>query len=118
MVDFIRKLKGISFTETLRCLGVNGGSFTRACPQEARRREFVKKFNAWCGNYSKYLCERLRLCNRIDALVKTSEDMELDGLPEAYFLRDVYQYQSAILSGVDNELKFELYREVRFGKGI
>lgn len=115
VIDLIRQLKGLSFRDSLKYLGITGGDSFRPCPQEVRRIELVKKFNLWCENYSKYLCEILRLCNQVDALFKSPDCFELNGLPGAYFLRDIYQYHLSILDGKDDAMKFKLYKEVRYG---
>ncbi len=115
---FVMKTRGISFPETLQYLGTCGNLPVGTNPLEVKRRELVKKFNSWCSDYSKYICERLRLCNRIDALMRTPENLAIDGVSEMYLLLDVYQYHLAILGGADDKSRFELYQEVKFGTGI
>lgn len=115
-IDFIMKLKGISFRDALGYPGVSRDRQIKQNSQEIRRRELIEKFKEWCCNYTKYLCERLRVCNQIDSLVKTSDDLEPKGLSEMYLLRDVCRYHLSILNGKDGEAKFELYKEVRHGR--
>jgi len=115
VIDFIVKLKNISFSDALGYLGISSNGQTKTNPPETRRRELIEKFKEWCCNYTKYLCERLRVCNQIDSLVKTSEDLELKGLSEMYLLRDVYQYHLSILNNREDETKFKLYEEVCYG---
>ena len=117
-IDFIMKLKGISFRDALGYLGISGDKQVKQNPQETRRCELVEKFKGWCGNYTKYLCEMLRLCNRIDSIVKTPGDLGLKGLSEMYLLRDVCRYHLSILNGKESEAKFELYKEVYYGNRI
>lgn len=116
VVDFIMKLKNVSFPDALKYLGISGDKQVKQNPQETRRCEFVEKFKGWCGNYTKYLCEMLRLCNRIDSIVKTPGDLGLKGLSEMYLLRDVCRYHLSILNSKESEAKFELYKEVRHGR--
>lgn len=116
VIDFVMKYKGLSFPEALKYLGISGDKQVKQNPQETRRRELIEKFKEWCCDYTKYLCERLRVCNQIDSLVKTSDDLELKGLSEMYLLRDVCRYHLSILNGKDGEAKFELYKEVRHGR--
>lgn len=118
VIDFTMRSKGISFPDALQYLGIRGDSPVRTNPQEAKRRELVKKFNSWCSDYSKYICERLRLCNRIDALVKTPEDLELEGIAEMYQLRDMYLYHLSVLTDETDESRYQLYKEVRYGRKI
>ena len=61
-IDFIMKLKGISFRDALGYLGISGNGQGKTNPQQTRRRELIEKFKEWCRNYTKYLCERLRRC--------------------------------------------------------
>lgn len=55
------------------------------------------------------------MCNRIDAFIKTPDDLELEGLEEAYSLKDVCLYHLSILNSKDDETKFKLYEEVCYG---
>lgn len=113
-IDFIQRLRGVSFADALKYLGISvNRQITN--PQGIKRRGLVQKFNEWCCNYTKYLSEMLRLCNQIDALVKTHDGFELKGLEEMYLLRDVYQYHLSVLNSKNYETKFELYKEVRHG---
>src|SRR3990172_1458661 len=104
-----------SFKYTIVYLGISSNGQAETNPPETRRRELIEKFKEWCCNYTKYLCERLRVCNQIDSLVKTSDDLELKGLSEMYLLRDVYQYHLSILNNREDETKFKLYEEVCYG---
>ena len=115
VVDFVMKLNKVSFPDALGYLGISSNAQAKTNPQETRRRELIEIFKEWCCNYMKYLCERLRVCNQIDSLVKTSKDLELKGLSEMYLLRDVYQYHLSILNNREDETKFKLYEEVCYG---
>src|SRR3990167_5806352 len=113
-IDFVMKLKGLSFRDALQYLGISSDmQITK--PQESRKRELIEKFKEWCCNYTKYLCDRLRVCNQIDSLVKTSDYLELKGLSEMYLLRDICQNRLSILNNREDETKFKLYEEVCYG---
>ncbi len=116
VVDFIMKLKNVSFQDAFKYLGISSDKQVKQNPQEIRRPELIEKFKEWCCDYTKYLCEMLRLCNRIDSIVKSPGDLELKGLSEMYLLRDVCRYHLSILNGKEGEAKFELYKEVRHGR--
>ncbi len=116
VIDFVMKYKGLSFPEVLKYLGISSDRQIKQNPQEIRRPELIEKFKEWCCDYTKYLCERLRVCNQIDSLVKTSDDLELKGLSEMYLLRDICQYHLSILNNREDETKFKLYEEVRHGR--
>lgn len=115
-VDFIMKLKKVSFPDALVYLGISSNGQVKTNPQETKRRDVVNIFREWCSNYAKYSSEMLRLCNRIDSFVKTPDDLELEGLEEAYLLKDVCLYHLSILNSKDDETKFKLYKEVRHGR--
>lgn len=114
-IDFLMKHRGLSYQDAVAYLGISSDRQIKQNPQEIRRRELIEKFKGWCCNYTKYLCERLRVCNQIDSLVKTSDDLELKGLSDMYLLRDVYQYHLSILNNREDETKFKLYEEVCYG---
>ncbi len=114
-VDFIMKLKKVSFPDALVYLGISSNGQVKTNPQETKRRDVVNKFREWCSNYAKYSSEMLRLCNRLDAFVKIPDDLELKGIGEMYLLRDVYQYHLSILNNREDETKFKLYEEVCYG---
>lgn len=118
VIDFIMKFKGFAFRDALNYLNISGDRPIKPNPQETRRRELVNKFREWCCNYTKYICEMLRLCNRIYALVNTPNDLKFSGLGEMFLAMDVYQYHLSILSGKDDEMRFQLYQEVRYEKRI
>jgi DNA primase len=114
-IDFVQHYKSLSFKDTLVYLGISSNGQVKTNPQETKRRDVVNKFREWCSNYAKYSSEMLRLCNRIDAFVKTPGDLELKGLSEMYLLRDVCQYHLSILNNREDETKFKLYEEVCYG---
>ena len=118
VVDFVMKLKKVSFPDALVYLGISSNGQAKTNPLETRGRELIEKFKEWCCNYTKYLCERLRVCNQIDSLVKTSESLELKGLSEMYLLREVFLYHISILDSKDDGAKFTLYKEVCYGNRI
>ena len=116
VVDFIMKLKRVSFPDALVYLGISSNGQVKTNPQETKRRDVVNKFREWCSNYAKYSSKMLRLCNQIDSIVKTPGDLELKGLSEMYLLRDICQYHLSILNNREDETKFKLYKEVRHGR--
>lgn len=115
-IDFLMKHRGLSFPDALVYLGISSNGQGKPDPQETKRRDVVNKFREWCSNYAKYSSEMLRLCNKLDAFVKTPDDWEIKGIGEMYLLGDVYQYHLSILNGKDGKAKFELYKEVRHGR--
>ncbi len=113
VVDFVQKLKGLTFPGALSYLGISGGDSRPARPsaEEIRRRELVQRFNEWCTNYAKWIGEMLRRCNEIDVLILTPEQLDTAGLTEMYLARDFYQHHLDILNNNDDEPKFKLFEE-------
>ena len=115
-IDFIVKLKGLSFPDALRYLGINGDiKPVRPNPQDSKKRELVQRFRRWEQLYRRAICELLRLANTINLAIKIPEDLEISGTGEMYHQKDVYEYHLGILNGNDNQAKFELYKEWTHG---
>ncbi|HHT9136450.1 MAG TPA: CHC2 zinc finger domain-containing protein [Candidatus Wunengus sp. YC60] len=110
-IDFIQAYKGFSFREALRYLNISNVAARQIKPdsQEARRQTLIKKFNVWCADYSKWLCRMLEICGRIDALVTSSQHLEIEGLSDMYLMRDIHQYHLSILGSGNDLLKFKLF---------
>lgn len=115
-IDFIQHYKGLPFKDTLVYLGISSNGKVKTNPQESKRRGVVNKFREWCSNYAKYSSEMLRLCNRIDSLIKSPDDMELSGLGKMYMMKDIYQHHLSVLESKNDELKFQMYKEVSNGR--
>lgn len=118
VVDFIQKLKGLSFPDALSYLGISGGDGVpvRPSPEELRRREAVRHFREWCTNYAKWIGEMLRRCNEIDALVLSPVQLEIEGLTEMYLARDIYEYHLTTLQSNEDNLKFAIFERVINGR--
>lgn len=114
-IDFIMKLKGISFRDALGYMGIPGNGQGKPDPLEFKKRKLVRQFNRWVQLYRRAVCELLRLAKRIDLAIKTPEDLELLGISEMYLRKFIHEYHLSILNGNDNQAKFELYKEVVYG---
>lgn len=113
-IDFIMKLKGISYRDALGYLGISGNGQGKPDPLEFKKRKLVRQFNRWIQLYRRAICELLRLANRVDLLLRP-EDLERPGMAEMYFRKFIYEYHLDILNGNDAEAKFLLYKEVACG---
>lgn len=112
-IDFIMKYKNISFKDAVKYLDISSDDVRqKPSPLESKKREVVKKFRRWIQLYRRAICELLRLSNRIDLQVTTPEGLELSGMSKMYLKKFIYEYQLSILNGGDDEVKFNLYREV------
>ncbi|HHT9106704.1 MAG TPA: CHC2 zinc finger domain-containing protein [Candidatus Wujingus californicus] len=110
-IDFIMRLKGLSFRDALSYLGITNNGQVKPSPLELKKREVVKKFRRWMQLYRRAICELLRLANRIDLQVTTPEGLELSGIGKMYLKKFVYEYHLDILNGGCDEAKFKLYQE-------
>lgn len=112
-IDFIMKLRGFTFPDAIRYLGIsNDYKPIKPNSQDIKKRELVRKFRRWIQLYRRAICELLRRVNRIDLTVKKPEDLELQGMTDMYLKKFIYEYHLDILNGSDDQLKFELYKEV------
>ena len=112
VITFIQKLKGYSFKEACRYLGISPGKPPKPNPRQIKKRELVKGFKQWCDSYYGELCEFYRLWNDVKARSKTIE--EAGKFSEFYHREPIITYQMDILCSNDNEAKFELYKEVNY----
>jgi hypothetical protein len=116
-IDFVMKLKRLSFPDALRYLGISGDSRKiKSDLQELKKRKLIQKYRRWIQLYRRAICELLRLANRIDLQVTTPKDLELPGISGMYLKKFIYEYHLNILNGDDAETKFELYKEVYYGR--
>jgi len=111
VVDFVQKLKGLTFKDACKYLDIKGGNF-KASEKEAKQREIIRRFRVWCNDYGKLLCESMKVCHQVDCLVISPEHLELEGLSEMYLNRDVCEYHLSIISSKDDYLKFQIFEEV------
>lgn len=110
VITFIQKLKGYSFKDALRYLGISSGKPPKPNTIEIKKRDAVKKFKLWCEEYYDLLCIFYRTWNDVKARIKTVDDMEK--YAEFYNEEIKAQYHMDILMGRDDEEKYEMYREV------
>ena len=117
VIDFVRKLHGLSFQDALKHLGIERGSKTPAGSRDIERRkrrsELMKRFREW---------ERL-YCDSVSGLWRKTRKLML-GIPpedlELYapllHMLPVWEYHREILIHGSYELKFKLYKEARNGR--
>lgn len=117
VISFIQKLKGLTFPGALSYLGISGvdNRPARPSPEELRRRESVRRFRRWEQLARRALSELVRLANKIDQEITTPEDFELTGVADMYLSKFVCEYYLDVLNGDNDELKFQLYKEVWCG---
>ncbi|MEW6215852.1 MAG: hypothetical protein AB1478_11740, partial [Nitrospirota bacterium] len=110
----VRKLKGLSFRDTLVYLGISNDRQYKPDPKTLRKKELVRAFRQWCNNYCDELCVLYRTLQKAKEEAKTEE--EIEALTGFYHQESLWLYQVEILLGYSNQKKFELYREVMRGR--
>lgn len=113
VIDFIQKLKGISFKDASRYLNIPGlttGRRVETNTQEGRRQGLLKAFNSWCDFTTRELCDLVRLGNGIDLLVKTPNALEFPGLGEMYLQKELSEYELSVLASRDIEAKITIFK--------
>jgi len=109
VVDFVQKLKGLTFKDACKYLDIQGGNF-KASGELRRFRVLKEAFRKWENWYAKELCELIRLVNLIDNEITLENFGRVPN--EVYLKKEIAQYHMDILSGDDTNLKIELWRSV------
>jgi len=116
VIDFVMKLHNIGFKDALQILGIKKGQMPKPDPQNERRRQLKKAYEQWQKVYYWHLCNRS--IELWDIKIKAKNCQRT--LPEwlAFMVAEAISalpriaYHLDILSGQDEELKFELFKEV------
>lgn len=113
-IDFVQKLRGISFPEALRVLHISGeinrGQAKKVDPLVTRRNRLQQAFQAWADFAIRDLQDLLWMCNLIDSVITKPEHLEIAGLSEMYLDRECAEYQLGVLTGNDFGAKVELFK--------
>jgi len=114
VIDFVKKLHGLSFQDALKHFGIEQGRITpkmsAEIKQRKRRTELIKQFKKWCGDYGAWLGTMI---NRTEKLMKniTPDDLNLYA-PLLHGLPLWENHSDILLNGNDKE-KYQLYKEAR-----
>lgn len=110
VITFIQKLKGYFFKDALVYLGITTGKPPKINHREIKKRDAVKKFKQWCNSYYDLLCIFYREWQDVKPRIKSIDDAEK--YAEFYNEEIKAQYKMDILCSRDEQVKFELFREV------
>jgi CHC2-type zinc finger protein len=115
VIDFIRKLHGLSFPDALKYLGIRQGKITpiirKQVKQRKQRKKLIKAFRQWEVEKSSELGLLIRCIYKVVRSWKSIEDIEDAG--ELLHLLPTYEYQLELLCSGDDQAKFRLYEEVQ-----
>lgn len=112
-IDFIRKLKGISFPEALTYLGIEGDSrYGKHIKDKgiARRRALIKAFERWRIEYYCEMANSYQMFRWLTTKIKTEDDLEQYGY--VYHKIVILEYRMDILFNGDDKAKMALFKEV------
>jgi hypothetical protein len=114
VIDLEMKLKGFSFKDACKYLNIIPGKPAPIDPAKEKRKQQLKEFEHWRVEYYCGLCDELININYLKICAQRKKT-----LPEylAFWLAEqlgkipLIEHTLDILSGKDNDLKFELYIE-------
>ena len=112
-VAFVRELKGLSFPDALKYLGMRDGENRPTDTKELKERKAVSAFKQWCRVYHNELCEEYRTLDHFLGSLRSPED--LDDFGELFPYRADMEHHLDVLEGYDDEAKFLLFDEVTNG---
>ena len=112
VIDFVRKLHGLSFQDALRHLGIRQSRVTPAVKVDIERRKhrakLLKQFKDWDRLYCDFISRLWRQTRKL-MLAIPPEDLELYA-PLLHML-PVWEYHRDIIIYGSDKLKFELYKD-------
>jgi hypothetical protein len=112
VIDFVRKLHGLSFQDALRHLGIKLGRVTPAVKLDIERRkrraELVRQYKDWERIYLDSISRLYRMTKKL-MLSIPPEDLDL--YSALLHRLAVLGYHRDILINGDDKLKFELYKD-------
>lgn len=112
VIDFVQRLKGLSFKEAVSYLGMTTEPITReqraAIEQQCRKREAVREFREWERQEHIDQCRLLRCANKAARMAHDRRDLE--ALARYYHMRTAVERKLDILENGSDEERFELYQ--------
>jgi len=109
-IDFIRKLRGITFKEALGYLGIDKSSAaSQEGTKERKRRKLVAAFRKWERTYYNELATDYRATHTLMASVETINQVE--ELALLYHQIPILEYYMDILAEGSEQEKFLLFKE-------
>jgi hypothetical protein len=113
-IDFIMKLKRVSFKEALEYLGIEGnGKRSRTqVEQQNRRQELVQNFRRACCDYYDEICTEFRCINKVLRNVQTMQKAE--ELSTFYHRLPILEYHMDIMALGTDEERHELLKGIGY----
>ena len=115
LITFIQKYKELSFKDALASLGIDNSRQYKPNPRAERKKELVQQYRQWKNEYTGFLCNVLRMLDQRKMKFRTMEQVEK--LSYHYHKEQIWEYHFEVLLGKDEDEKFELYKELKYGRG-
>jgi DNA primase len=109
-IDFIMKMRNISFRETIAYLGIDAGHEPQKDPITINKRELIASFRQWHNEYYDELSNLYRVFHKLLMNVKTIGEAEKYSF--FYHQVSIWECHMDILLYGDDEEKFNLFKEV------
>lgn len=114
VINFVQEYKELSFKDALAYLRIDGNNLPKQNKRENKKNELLRDFKKWCNSYCLNLIDMYRNLQEAKIRVKSIAIIEL--LSPYYHQENHWLEQIDILDGDDEEAKFNLYREVVYGR--
>lgn len=110
-IDFIMKLRGMSFKQSLRYLQVDGYVPQAISTREVTRRHLINEFRTWEKSYYNHLYTLYRTIQRHKTNVTSLDDIN----ESAYHSEALIEYRLDVLCYGNDQSKYDLFKEVANG---
>ena len=113
VITFIRELKGLSFPDTLKYLGIEEGEPKKIDTEEVRKRGLVRAFRQWCREHYDYLCSEYRTYSGMMTYIRTPKNFIVYS-PIFEQISNIEHQLDILWCGIDED-KYRLFRETTGG---
>lgn len=107
LIDFLMKIKGLSFKEALNFLNIEDSKPTKL---QTKKRDLIENFRTCCEKLYWINVDLFRILGILKLKAKTNKDIEL--LSTYYHKETIWLLELEILENGSDREKFELFREV------
>jgi len=111
VIDFVRKLHGLSFRDALRHLGIEEGRITpevtRNIERRKRKAELVRQFKEWRSSYIGYLGHMI---NKTQKLMQNIPPKDLNLYAPLLHGLPTWEYHLGILTEGSDRQKYQIYK--------
>ena len=112
VIHFVMKLRGMTFKDAIKALGITQTSSPFPPPEGDKRRKLVEGFHAWCRQYRHECLELIEVVERIEHAIDDPAYLSLESVAGAFDARFVAQYHVWLLTGsFDTEEAMGIYKE-------